>query len=136
MTLKPCLTCGELSDKTRCPDHDDQSRPGGTAVGYDWRWRKLSLKARRLQPWCTDCGATTDLTTDHLPIAWERHDAGKPIRLTDVEVVCRPCNSRRGAARPSRPGGKPQEGDTHTPLPRRSFALESRIGLNKGVESC
>jgi hypothetical protein len=38
-----------------------------------------------------DCGTTEDLTGDHL--RW-------PARtLADVEVVCRSCNSRRGALR-------------------------------------
>lgn len=60
----------------------------------------MSKRARRLQPWCSDCGSVEDLTTDHSVAAWERKDAGKAIRLEDVDVVCRSCNSRRGRARP------------------------------------
>ncbi|HLS32341.1 MAG TPA: hypothetical protein VK039_02020, partial [Brevibacterium sp.] len=48
---------------------------------------------------CEDCGRHDDLTTDHSPQAWERRAAGLPIRLRDVSVVCRRCNSERGAAR-------------------------------------
>jgi 5-methylcytosine-specific restriction enzyme A len=59
----------------------------------------LSRRARRLQPFCTDCGSTEDLQTDHTPEAWKRKAAGKPLRLADVEVVCGPCNRARGAAR-------------------------------------
>lgn len=101
MTLRPCLDCGEPTDAPRCPAHALPAPPKRptTARGYDQPWRLLSEKARRLQPFCTDCGTTDDLTTDHSPEAWARKEAGKPIRLQDVTVVCRPCNSRRGAAR-------------------------------------
>ena len=114
---KPCLVCGEPAEGTRCPDHQQPDRPARTHAlsparrGYDAAWRKLSARARRLQPWCTDCGATDDLTTDHSPEAWRRHDTGKPIRLQDVDVVCRSCNSRRGPAR-TRGEGAPATPDT------------------------
>lgn len=104
--LKPCLEagCGELSDGPRCDEH----RPSATALrvgspyerGYDQRWRRLSERARRLQPWCSDCGTDDDLTSDHLPSAWARRAAGLPLRLRDVEVVCRDCNAARGSSRP------------------------------------
>lgn len=101
--LKPCIEagCGELSDGPRCMDHRKPELPKGSSTqrGYDYTWRKLSEKARRLQPFCLDCGATDDLTTDHSPEAWARKAKGLPIRLRDVSVLCRPCNSARGAAR-------------------------------------
>jgi 5-methylcytosine-specific restriction enzyme A len=101
VTLKPCVQCGEPTDRNRCPQHrpPDRRKVNAAARGYDWQWTKLSKRARRLQPWCTDCGTTEDLQTDHLPTAWERKAAGKPLRLADVEVVCGPCNRARGAAR-------------------------------------
>jgi hypothetical protein len=40
-----------------------------------------------------------DLTADHTELAWQRFDAGKTIRLQDIDVVCRSCNSARGEAR-------------------------------------
>jgi 5-methylcytosine-specific restriction endonuclease McrA len=41
-------------------------------------------------PYCADCGATEDLTVDHLiPLA---HGGGEERR-----VLCRSCNSRHGA---------------------------------------
>lgn len=55
---------------------------------------------RRLQPWCSDCFTTVDLTCDHKPRAWKRKAEGKPIRLADVDVVCGPCNVKRGSLRP------------------------------------
>ncbi len=96
MTAKPCLDCGTLSASTRCPP----------CRGYDSEWERLSKKARKLQPFCSDCGATEDLQADHSPEAWTRRAAGKPIRLKDVDVVCGPCNIGRGQARPE-PGGTP-----------------------------
>ena len=97
MTLKPCVECGEPSADTRCPEH----------AGYaDYAWTRLSRKARRLQPWCTDCGSIEDLQCHHLPSAWERRAQRKPLRLNDVEVLCRDCNVARGSTRPDhRPGG-------------------------------
>ncbi len=102
MTLRPCITCGEPIDGARCPEHAQPSSPKAPAAerGYDAAWARLSRRARRLQPWCSDCGATEDLQGDHSPQAWARKAAGRPIRLCDIDVVCGPCNRRRGAARP------------------------------------
>lgn len=96
MTLRPCLDCGTPSASTRCTD----------CRGYDSEWERLSRRARRLQPFCSDCGTPEDLQTDHSPEAWARKAAGKSIRLKDVDVVCGPCNRARGQARPT-PGGTP-----------------------------
>lgn len=108
MTLRPCLDCGVPTDTgTRCPvcrppDHQLSAHQRG----YDAAWRRLSKQARRLQPFCTDCGATDDLTVDHSREAWERRAQGLAIRLEDVTTVCRSCNARRGRARPT-PGDPP-----------------------------
>lgn len=104
MTLRPCIECGEPTDSERCTDHKLKS-PGGIKAaayerGYDHAWRKLSERARALQPFCSDCGSTEDLQTDHSPRAWARKAAGKVIRIKDVDVVCGSCNRRRGSARP------------------------------------
>src|SRR5699024_8126121 len=103
-TVKPCLSCGEPSPNTRCGDctltHDDTRRGTARQRGYGTAWDKLSARARRIQPFCSDCGTPDDLTVDHLPIAWERQAAGKTIRLKDVDVVCVGCNNRRGSSRP------------------------------------
>ena len=101
MTLKPCLDCGKPSPDTRCPTHTraaSRTRGSAAARGYDHRWRRLSKRAIRNQPWCTDCHTTVDLTGDHL--VW-------PARtLADIDVVCRPCNSARGAARTTQPNDR------------------------------
>lgn len=109
--LSPCLDCGELAHGSRCEDcaarfnavpeararvHASKS---ARARGYDTAWKKLSEAARRIQPFCSDCGTSEDLQADHLPEAWRRKKQGKRIRLEDIDVVCGPCNRARGAAR-------------------------------------
>ncbi len=110
MPYRPCLICGEpTGESSYCQQHrrPDRNAPRKTR-GYDEPWIRLSKRARRMQPFCTDCGTTNDLTTDHTPEAWARKNAGLPIRLTDVAVVCRSCNSKRGAARgPNTRGDNP-----------------------------
>lgn len=104
--MTTCLTCGELSEQPYCQDHRPASTPKALSAaqrGYDYRWQKLSKRARRIQPFCTDCGTTENLQCDHSPKAWERYYTGKNIRLIDVDVVCGDCNNARGQARP---GGK------------------------------
>lgn len=105
MTLKrPCLKCGEPVHGSYCDTHKPQPTKSRRDRGYEGQWRKVSARARKAQPWCSDCDATTDLTADHSPEAWRRHEQGLPIRLQDVDVVCRPCNSRRGHIRGDNPG--------------------------------
>ncbi len=96
MTARPCLDCGTPSASTRCPP----------CRGYDSEWERLSQRARKLQGFCSDCGSRENLQCDHSPEAWARRAAGKTIRLKDIDVVCGPCNTHRGQARPT-PGGTP-----------------------------
>lgn len=131
MTLSPCLDCGEPVVASRCNDCtrvEERAQPdrksSATSRGYDWTWTKLSRRARRLQPFCSDCGATKDLQTDHSEEAWRRKAVGLPVRLADVEVVCGPCNRTRGAQRPNQapPGGIPAGQTLPTPTPESNFA--------------
>lgn len=131
MSLKPCLECGEPSEQSRCAEHRlDDHHQTAHQRGYDSRWRRLSEKARKLQPFCSDCGSTTDLTADHSPEAWRRHAAGKPIRLRDIDVVCGPCNRTRGAARgTTKPVTRGDGATVSGPRPegKAKFASEVRI---------
>ncbi len=128
MTLRPCLDCGVPTDTgTRCsdcrpPDHQLSAHQRG----YDAAWRRLSKQARRLQPFCTDCGATDDLTADHSREAWQRRARGLAIRLEDVETLCRSCNGRRGRARPT-PSEAPST--PSGPLGKPRSALHTGGGL-------
>lgn len=103
-TVKLCTyrDCGEPSETSRCPEHayEEPIKASRQARGYDEAWTKLSRRARALQPWCSRCGATDDLTGDHL--RW-------PARtLKDVDVLCRSCNAKKGKPDPDardNPGG-------------------------------
>lgn len=91
--MKLCVECGEPSEQSRCAEHQLPARdkPSASSRGYNSAWSRLSQHARRLQPWCSDCGTHDDLTGDHL--IWPA------TKLEHVDVVCRTCNSRRGASR-------------------------------------
>lgn len=117
MPFRPCLICGE---PTRAGSYCDQHRrPDSNAPrharGYDRQWELLSERARRQQPFCLVCGTSDDLTCDHTPEAWRRKAAGKPIRLQDVRVLCRSCNSKAGRARPTTRGDTPTSGASEPP---------------------
>lgn len=105
-----CPKCGGVfqrvgRDSAYCPDckpaRDSYVLRTKTTKerGYDARWQRLSKRARKLQPFCSDCGSPEDLTADHTIEAWRRYEQGKAIRLKDIDVVCRRCNSERGEAR-------------------------------------
>lgn len=104
-----CPECGHVFQRTRKGAYCDDCRPQDDSWtlrtqttaqrGYGKRWQRLSKKARELQPFCTDCNSPDDLTADHTVEAWRRYEAGKVIRLQDIDVVCRDCNSARGEAR-------------------------------------
>ena len=94
---RPCLDCGTLMDGgTRCRScRAVVERRRGTPAqrGYDARWYALSQGARQQQGWCSQCGATRDLTADHVvPLA-----RGGANSWDNVVVLCRPCNSAKGA---------------------------------------
>lgn len=111
---RPCLTCGELTrGASRCDDcealrrsADNRARPGSrnggttTSRGYGGAWKRLSERARELQPFCSKCGSTDDLQADHTPRAWARREQGLAVRLQDIDVLCGRCNVKAGAARP------------------------------------
>lgn len=85
--------CGEPALTSRCDLHPRPStkehKTGREARGYDDAWRKLSIRARELQPWCSRCGTSEDLTADHLQ--WPA------TTLKHVDVLCRSCNAKKGA---------------------------------------
>ena len=91
--MKLCIECGEPSEQSRCAEHQLPARdkPSASSRGYNAAWSRLSQHARRLQPWCSDCQTGDDLTGDHL--VWPA------TKLEHVDVVCRTCNSKRGASR-------------------------------------
>ncbi len=94
--LRPCLDCGRLTRGTRCAEHvkaRERRRGTPTQRGYDATWRRLRGSAIAYHPWCERCGATTDLTGDHI-VPLVRGGMNSP---DNIRVLCRSCNSRRGA---------------------------------------
>lgn len=92
---RPCLVCGAPSVNTRCGAHVVQRFKPSRPEYANAAWRKLSRAMRAAQPWCTLCGRTEDLTLDHVvPLA----KGGTVVPdANGVIVLCRSCNSRRGA---------------------------------------
>lgn len=78
MTLRPCLICGQPAARPRCPEHTVDTKPTAHARGYDAAWQRLSKRARRLQPFCTDCGSTEDLQCDHTPMGTQVRQQDPP----------------------------------------------------------
>ncbi|MBP2392003.1 5-methylcytosine-specific restriction endonuclease McrA [Aeromicrobium fastidiosum] len=118
--LKPCLTCGvPTRNASRCDEHEAEVtarmkaanertrvRASTKERGLDGAWKRLSVRARRMQAYCSDCGETdpSKLETDHTPEAWHtRLVLRRFITLAMVDVVCGRCNVRRGSARPGSP---------------------------------
>ena len=82
-----CIDCGVVTSATRCrPCQQNRKRVRN----------RNTARARAVvaaSPVCALCGATKDLTADHVqPLARGGSNAG-PQR-----VLCRPCNSRLGGA--------------------------------------
>jgi 5-methylcytosine-specific restriction protein A len=95
---QPCLDCGAPATGPRCPVHTrrrDANRGTTTQRGYGSSWQRVAKAAIARQPWCSDCGATEDLTADHVVMRVEG-GSGDPA---NVEVCCRPCNTRRSNRR-------------------------------------
>lgn len=129
-----CETCTKTDERRRIREHTKQPTKPPEQRGYDHNWRKLSERARRLQPWCTMCGTRDNLTADHTPEAWQRVNAGKPIGLEHVDVLCQSCNVKAGAARGNnvtrpykRPTVQQQANHPHS-HPKRSQSHTDTLG--------
>lgn len=105
MPAQPCLTCRKpTTNGARCArclagyqaKRNQQRELVGSRLPRNWSAYGRSWKARRAvaiaaQPWCSECGATEDLTLDHArPVSkgGTARDGG--------QVLCRKCNSSRG----------------------------------------
>ena len=100
--MRVCSGCGIITANRRCPDCQrtyETQRGRRTAHGrYDAKWVKLSARAKVEHPWCSVCGhpgdADNPLTGDHIT----PHRAGGKNVRSNVQVMCRRCNSRKGAS--------------------------------------
>ncbi|NKY35436.1 HNH endonuclease [Nocardia speluncae] len=97
--FKPCLVCGELSKESRCSEHRIVKTSNRVVKTDSTRWKKLSAKLRKLQPWCTECGATNDLCADHIIPVSERPEL--VYATENIQILCRRCNGRKSGSPPS-----------------------------------
>ena len=97
--MRVCIECGEVGTGTRCEQcqavrawRANQMRGGATARGYTRAWEKRAAKVKRAQPYCSVCGATEDLTVDHI-VPKARGGSDEPDNL---RTLCRRHNSAKG----------------------------------------
>ena len=115
--MKLCTVCGVLANRagSRCTDHARQSNRSRHNALYGTReWQHLSARVLRAWrglhgEWCPgyqrDAHPASDLTTDHVvPLA----AGGAPLAIGNCAVLCRSCNSTKGASEPDR--GDPHAG--------------------------
>lgn len=86
-----CFDCGRSGPWQR--RHTQAIRCGPCRAAYErWRSRAYKTTPRRGEKSCDQCGATKDLTTDHIrPISRGGTNAPENLR-----TLCRRCNSARG----------------------------------------
>lgn len=96
---RPCAGCGVVirnaSRCLQCRRVAERRRPKRSDRGYDKRWAELSKQIRAAHPWCKECGATNDLTVDHIIPLVDLHPDLR-YEVSNLQVLCRRCNSRKG----------------------------------------
>jgi 5-methylcytosine-specific restriction enzyme A len=122
--VKLCTVCGVVTSQpgSRCTTHARQSNRSHHNALYSTRaWQRLSarvLRAWRGQHgnWCPgyqrNAHGASDLTVDHvMPLA----AGGAPFDIANCAVLCRSCNSTKGASEPVAAAGVDQDrgGVTH-----------------------
>jgi 5-methylcytosine-specific restriction protein A len=105
--MKLCTVCGVVTSQrgSRCTTHARQSNRSRHNALYDTRaWQSLSVRviARhrgQYGNWCPGYGRdphpASNLTADHIvPLA----AGGAPLDIGNLAVLCRSCNSTKGAS--------------------------------------
>lgn len=100
MTLRPCMECGAPGENTRCPEHarefgKRETRKNVAHVAYKnlSRWKNLSKRMRRRQPWCDVCGTDQRLQTNHIISVHERPDL--TYNEANISILCDVHNGQR-----------------------------------------
>ena len=109
--MKLCTVCGVVTSRagSRCTEHARQSnRSRHNALDSTRAWQRLSARVLRAWRgehgnWCPGYGRPahrgSDLTVDHVvPLA----AGGAPFDIGNCAVLCRSCNSTKGATQPDR----------------------------------
>jgi 5-methylcytosine-specific restriction protein A len=115
--VKLCTVCGIVTSRagSRCTDHARQSNRSRHNALYSTRaWQRLSARVLRAWrgehgDWCPGYRRPShlagDLTVDHVvPLA----AGGAPFDIGNTAVLCRSCNSTKGASEADR--GDPHAG--------------------------
>ena len=106
--MKLCTVCGVATSRagSRCTEHARQSSHSRHNALYSTRpWQRLSARVLRAwrgehgNNWCPgyqrDAHPASDLTVDHVvPLA----AGGAPFDIANCAVLCRSCNSTKGAS--------------------------------------
>ena len=105
--MKLCTVCGVVTSRagSRCTEHTRQSYRSRHNALYSTReWQRLSARVLRAWRgehgnWCPgygrDAHPASDLTVDHVvPLA----AGGAPLDIGNCAVLCRSCNSTKGAS--------------------------------------
>jgi len=74
--------------------------PSARELGYDAQWDRLSKRARRMQPFCIDCGSTEDYRQT---TAQRRGRTKPPVRPSTLWTS--PCVAGPATAPEDKPGG-------------------------------
>lgn len=98
MAVTRCLDCGTRTRGSHCAEC--QHRRDHTRNRTSAQQARLSITRQQRQRIyardgyrCIDCGATTDLTLDHIvPLA---HEVKRHYRDDELATRCRACNSRK-----------------------------------------
>ncbi len=134
--MKLCTVCGVVTSRagSRCLEHARASNRSRHNALYSTRaWQRLS--ARVLRAWRGEHGnwcpgylrpshPASDLTVDHVvPLA----AGGAPFDITNCAVLCRSCNSTRGASEADR--GDPHADSTLLEDRARHLCAHGRVSL-------
>jgi 5-methylcytosine-specific restriction protein A len=135
--VKLCTVCGVVTSRagSRCTDHARQSNRSRHNALYSTRaWQRLSarvLRAWRGQHgnWCPgyqrSAHPAVDLTVDHVvPLA----AGGEPFGIGNCAVLCRSCNSTKGARDADR--GSPHAGSALVEDRALPFHARGRVSRN------
>lgn len=84
-----CDACRESSRRIR-----EEHRPTASARGYGREaWKKAARRQVDRQPYCGECGATTNLVADHVV----PRRAGGTDDEWNLQTLCVSCNTRKGS---------------------------------------
>ena len=85
---RPCLRCGELTDRgSYCPAH--RPRSPSSIAGRTASWPKTRAQAlARDDARCTRCGSATDLHVHHVQAV----SAGGSNTLANLVTLCEDCH--------------------------------------------